>query len=166
MNIRCYLSSVLGVFLLSAAQADEVVQGPGITVDDLAYQLGVTGASLVYKRDKPFSKLLVGVVYKERGSDGKYAEAASLVVTTYNLEKPTTEQPITVLLSKDATSVTVGRSRSRGKGIEFAESMSTMNPPARREKDSYEWITVFQDCEAGGETRIKGVVDLLIEARD
>lgn len=167
MKIRKrHLYSLLGVLLLATAQAGELMHGAGITVDELAKQMGVTGASMVYKRDKPFSKLSVGVTYKERGSDGKFTDGTSILFTTYTLDKPTNEQAITILTSKDATTVVVGKSSSRGKGIDLPLPAGSSNPPTRRDDGRYDWITIFHDSDGSAEDRVKGVVEIFVEGRD
>jgi len=162
MKTHHILTTAIFLFIVTfSALAAELSQGPAITADDLAKQLNIFSASINYKQDTPFSKLTVGLIYKEKDANGTYVEKKELLYTQYDLRKKTTEQTIKVLVDSNASTIIVDSWSSRGKGIQFSTPFSTLNPPDKMADGSFALVTFFKDSK-NSEPDIKGVLTLIV----
>jgi hypothetical protein len=167
MYTRYIPTTVLAILASSfLATAGSFQTGPGITASDLASQLGINAASMIYQQDTPFSKLTVGLRYKERTSAGKFEEKQSLLYTTYTLPQSTTKQEIKVLFSQDGSTVIVGTNKSHGKGINLPPPNTLMNPPALMKDGTYALMFLYSDPKDTAEEDIKGVLELIVIAAE
>lgn len=151
---------------LSGLVAGDLSRGPEITASDLACQLGVFNTSLLYKQDKPFSKLTVGLVYKERNDKGEYTETKQMVGgATYPLPKSTTEQVVKIFADKTASTVIVGPCSYRWQGIELPVFISTRMPPEILKDGNYALVKVLSDPQKNdSDENVKGIWELILKA--
>jgi len=136
--------------------------GPGITASDLASQLGVQSASMIYRQEKPFTRITVGLIYKERSDNGTLEEKETLVYTSYSLPTSTKEQAIKILLSGDRSTVITGSTTSSGKGVKITPPSATSNPPYRMKDGTLVLISTYSDPRNNSEEGMKSIVELIV----
>jgi len=163
MKIRILIPLTFLYATTFSAIAVELSQGPAIAASDLAKQLNILSASIDYKQDTPFSKLTVGLIYKEREDSGEFKEKVELVYTTFSLPKSTMRQTITVFVSPDASTTILGGASARGKGISLPAPNSVSNPPDILKDGNYAFVTLYSDSKGNSGESIKGILELVVK---
>jgi hypothetical protein len=157
-----YITTLAILTSVTLATAGTFEIGSAITAADLASQLDVHSASMIYRQDKPFSKITVGLIYKERSDAGKLEEKESLVATTYPLPGSTKEQTIKILFSSDRSTVIVGSATSGGKGLMITAPSATYNPPYRMKDGTLVLASTYSDPKDSSEEGMKSIVQLIV----
>ena len=163
MKTRTIHTSILAILLSSSLLTAGTFEiGPNLKASDLATQLGVYSASMIYRQEESFSRLAIGLLYKERSTDGKFKEKQSLVYTTCALPKSTKEQEIKILFSRERSTVIVGSVTSNGKGVEMPPPNALMNPPHRMKDGSLVLMSTYSDPLNNSEEGMKSILELIV----
>lgn len=167
MKLLLLIITVLTILAsVTLADAESFEAGADITAMDLASQLGVKTASMIYRQDTAFSKISVGLFYLERNAAGKLEEKQPLLYATYSLPHSTTEQSIKILYSSERCTVIVSGFSSTGKGVTMEAPYSTSNPPTRLKDGRLVLASTYADPMNSSEERIKSILQLTVSVSE